>query len=80
MFTNRSKILLGTVVFVASVAGLSYVQYGQQKEILSLKQPAPITVTKTVVVTPTIAPTATPSATRIYTPAKANFVTKGVSK
>lgn len=80
MWTNKSKLLGATIVFVAAFGGLSYSQYLTNVRVNSLQQPAPITVTKTVVVTPTIAPTATPSAVRIYTPAKANFVTKGVAK
>lgn len=68
MMTERGKILVATVLAIAVVGGLSYVQYGQEKQIESLKQSAPITVTKIVEVTPTSIPTATPAATLKYTP------------
>lgn len=84
MWTNRSKLLGTTIVFVAVVGGLSYAQYQTDVKVAALRQPSPIVVTKVVVVTPTIAPTATPAAglkytpvTRIGTPAS---ITKGVAK
>lgn len=82
MFTQRAKVLAGIVVFVLAVGGLSYVQEVQQKEIVSLKQPVPITLTKTIVVTPTNVPTATPAAGLKYTPVVKAVVlpTKEVTK
>ena len=82
MFTNRAKVLGATVIAVIIVGGLSYVQYGQEKQIQSLRPAAPVMVTKIVEVTPTNAPTATPAAGLRYTPVvkTATPVVKGVVK
>lgn len=80
MLTNRAKVLIGTIGAVVIVGGLSYPTYLNTKAIVALQNEKAIVVTKTVVVTPTSEPTATPSAIRIYTPAKASYVTKGVTK
>ena len=78
MFTNRAKILFGTLIAVIAVGGLSYGNVKNAQEIVKLEN-NPMVITKTVIVTPTLEPTATPSAVKIFTPAKAvNPATKGV--
>lgn len=79
MFTNRAKLLGGTIVAVIVVGSLAYGQYQNTKEIAKLDS-NPVVVTKTVVVSPTVVPTATPSAGLKYTPVRASSAaaTKGV--
>jgi len=85
MFTNRAKILLGTIIAVIVVGGLSYSQYTTDKQVAILTaHQEPVVVTKTVIVTPTSVPTATPAATVkktvtiIPTRTSSASVTKGV--